>query len=79
MTPSDEYMALSMQTSGYFECQLPIISETEKAICFDTYSGYLNKEKRVWIPKSQIQIVSFSKDDCGKRYFIKKWLYRSLQ
>lgn len=69
-----EYEALSRQDSEYIEIQLPVIGETEKAICFDTYTGYLPKEKKVWIPKSQMKIIEMGSDS-GIRYFVKKWLY----
>lgn len=69
-----EYEALSRQDSEYIEVQLPVIGETEKAICFDTYNGYLPKEKKVWIPKSQMKIIEMGADS-GIRYFVKKWLY----
>ena len=63
------------------EIQLPIISETDKAICFDTYAGHLDHVKKVWIPKSQMII----KDTiCGvgtliKQYFVKNWLLSKLK
>lgn len=71
---STEYKVLSSHDSEYIEIQLPVIGETEKAICFDTYSGYLPKEKKAWIPKSQMKIINMGPDS-GIRYFVKKWLY----
>lgn len=62
------------------EVQMEIISETEKAICFNTYSGHLDHIKKVWIPKSQMII----KDTiCGdgsqiKQYFVATWLLSKL-
>lgn len=72
------YLELSLQDSGYFECQQPILSETEKAICFDTSRSWLSDQhKGVWIPKSQMIILDMGMDS-GVRYFVKNWLYKSL-
>lgn len=73
-TSQTEYEVLSKQDSEYIEIQLPIVGETEKAICFNSYNGYLEKEKKVWIPKSQMKIIEMGADS-GIRYFVKKWLY----
>ena len=67
-------------TIQYEEVQLDIIAETDKAICFDTYSGHLNHIKKVWIPKSQMIIKD---TECGdgtiiKQYFVKTWLLSKL-
>ena len=72
-----KYNELSNSKSGYFECQLPVITETEKAICFDSYNGYLNHNKQIWIPKSQCVILNLG-IEIGTRYFIKNWLFNKL-
>lgn len=77
MNPKDTYRLLSADTANYFECQLPILNETEKAICFDTYTGYLANTRPTWIPKSQMRIVDLGKDS-GIRYFVKNWLHSKL-
>lgn len=78
-TPQDQYRQLSESTSGYFECQLPTLNESEKAICFDADHSHLSNQHRgVWIPKSQMQILDLGKD-VGVRYFIKNWLYSKLK
>ena len=65
---------------NYQEIQLEVLQETEKAICFNAYAGYLDNIKKVWIPKSQMII----KDTiCGdgtivKQYFVKNWLLHKL-
>jgi len=74
---SEKYQQLSSQNSGYFECQLPVINESEKAICFNAYKGHLDHIKNVWIPKSQCVIIDCGKD-VGIRYFVKNWLYTKL-
>lgn len=74
----NRYNNLSSINSGYFECQLQVLDETDKAICFNTYNGHLDKEKRVWIAKSQIEILDLG-SDAGVRYFIKNWLYSKLK
>jgi hypothetical protein len=75
----DLYHTLSNSSSGFFECQLPVINETGKAICFDNYTGHLNHQKPVWIPKSQMEIVDGTGEGFGIRYFIKNWLYSKLK
>lgn len=71
------YRRLSEQNSGYFECQLPVLHETEKAICFDADKSHLSNQHRgVWIPKSQMEILHMEVDT---RYFIKSWLYSKLK
>lgn len=71
----DEYRRLN-NDNQYFECQLEIIAETEKAICFNNYRGYLPKKQGVWIPKSQMQFIEHK--DFGRRVFIKNWLLSKL-
>jgi len=78
MSVQDQYKALSLNTSGYFECQLPVMNETEKAIQFDAYAGHLDHSKGVWMPKSQMHILDMGKEG-GTRYFIKNWLYSKLK
>lgn len=81
-----QYRELCEINSGYFEAQLPILAETETAICFDKDSSVSrNREVPVWIPKSQMKIVEFETAsdyvktrDCDSRYFIKNWLRNSL-
>lgn len=63
------------------EIQLEVLAETDKAICFNTYSGHLDHTKKVWIPKSQIIIKD---TECGdgtiiKQYFVKNWLLSKLK
>lgn len=81
----EQYHALS-RDSGYFEAQYPIISETEKAICFNASKSFLQSVVPVWIPKSQMQIVEFEQASdynrsthCNNRYFIKIWLYKNFK
>lgn len=76
----DQYREISSDPN-YFETQLPIICETEKAICFNIYSGHLPKEKAAWIPKSQMVIVKFGNGvgEIGDRYFVKNWLASKLK
>lgn len=67
------------ENKDYFECQLPTIAETEKAICFDAdHSHIANQHRGVWIPKSQMIVVDGRADGFGFRYFIKNWLYKKL-
>lgn len=78
-TVKDQYNTLSLQTSGYFECQLPVLSETAKAIQFDADNSHLSTRNRgVWIPKSQMQILNMG-EGVGIRYFVKNWLYSKLK
>lgn len=73
MTNQDLYNIYDNPNSGYFEVQLSVISETEKAICFNTYYGDLNHIKKTWIPKSQMKIIDLG-ENAGTRYFIKNFL-----
>ena len=74
----EQYRELSAKTAEYFECQMPVMNETEKAICFDADNSHLSNQHRgVWIPKSQMKILDMGADS-GTRYFIKNWLYRKL-
>jgi len=73
------YKELSKQDSGYFECQLPVLHETDKAVLFDADNSHLIDQHRgIWMPKSQMQILDLGKDS-GIRYFIKNWLYNKLK
>lgn len=73
------YNKLSDSNSGYIEIQLPVIQQSDKAICFDDDNSFLgNMQKKVWIPKSQVEIIDLGKD-AGIRYFVKKWLYSKFQ
>ena len=75
----EQYNLLSANTAEYFECQLSVIDETAKAICFDACNGYLASSQRlVWLPKSQMVILDFGSDG-GKRYFVKNWLYGKVK
>ena len=63
------------------EVQLEVVNETDKAICFNNYSGHLNHVKNVWVPKSQMIIKD---TECGdgtitKQYFVKNWLISKLK
>ena len=79
MTPHEQYRSLSANTAEYFECQLPVLSESEKAICFDADKSHLSdKHRGVWLPKSQIIILDLGKDS-GIRYFVKNWLYSKVK
>lgn len=69
VTEYDFYKKMASMTDEYFECQLPVLNESEKAICFDSSSSDLTT-KGVWIPKSQMVIVDL-RPDLGIRYFIK--------
>jgi hypothetical protein len=78
-TVRDQYSELSRQDSGYFECQMSVLNETEKAICFDADNSHLSTQHRgVWVPKSQMEILDMG-NDSGVRYFIKNWLYPKLK
>lgn len=46
MTIQEQYRKLSANTAEYFECQLPILSESEKAICFDASNSHLSSNHR---------------------------------
>lgn len=63
-------------TKGLYEIQLPIEAETEKAICFNTYSGFLDHKRNKWIPKSQCEIIE--NPTFGKRVFVTNWAYNQL-
>ena len=70
-----------MKSLQFEEVQLPIVQETQNAICFNTYAGYCDMFKRVWIPKSQMIIKD---TECGdgtliKQYFVKNWLLSKLK
>lgn len=78
MKALESYRSLNGANSGYTEIQLPVLAETEKAICFDNYTGYLNHTKPVWMPKSQMQIVDGGAE-FGVRYFVKNWLITKLK
>lgn len=79
MTIQEQYRKLSANTAEYFECQLPILSESEKAICFDASKSHLSSNHRgVWLPKSQMVILDMGKDS-GVRYFVKNWLYAKVK
>lgn len=70
---------MSAKTNEYFECQMPVLNESEKAICFDADNSHLtNQHRGVWIPKSQMVIIDLNPDS-GIRYFIKNWLYSKLR
>lgn len=76
----ETYNSLSQQNSGYFECQLPVLNETEKAICFDADNSHLtNQHRGVWVPKSQMEILDMIEAGSGTRYFIKNWLYSKFK
>lgn len=75
----ERYNELNNSQSGYFECQMQVLKETDKAICFNKYAGYLNHEKPVWVPKSQMVILDLGKNEAGTRYFIKNWLYKNFK
>lgn len=79
MEAIEQYRKLSANTTEYFECQLPVVAETEKAICFDADRGHLNKTKEVWLPKSQMVILDLGRNDGGIRYFVKNWLYPKIK
>lgn len=66
----ERYRLLSLPTSDYDECQLPFITETVKAICFDACRASIGEDP-VWVPKSQMEILEMG--ESGTRYFIKKW------
>ena len=72
----EEYRILSSKTSEWIEVQLPILAETEKAICFDSCRADFGSHA-VWIPKSQMRILDLG-EDSGIRYFIKVWLYKKF-
>jgi hypothetical protein len=66
-----KYDQLSRSDSGYFECQMPVLNETTKAICFDADNSHLSNQHRgVWIPKSQMHILDMGADS-GVRYFVR--------
>jgi hypothetical protein len=70
-----------MKSLQFEEVQLPIVQETQNAICFNTYAGYCDMYKKVWIPKSQMIIKD---TECGdgtitKQYFVKNWLLSKLK
>lgn len=79
MNSIELYKEMSAKTNEYFECQMPILNESEKAVCFDADNSHLSSQhKGVWIPKSQMVIIPFT-GDCDTRYFIKNWLYTKLK
>ena len=72
---------ISMKSLQFEEVQLPIVQETQNAICFNTYAGYCDMYKKVWIHKSQMIIKD---TECGdgtitKQYFVKNWLLSKLK
>jgi hypothetical protein len=78
------YICITNQKNNFMkqfqEVQLPIVHETESAVCFNTYAGYCDMYKKVWIPKSQMIIKD---TECGdgtliKQYFVKNWLIKKL-
>ena len=78
----NQYQKLSQHGSGYFEIQLPIIAETERAICFDNSRSDLGKPVPVWIPKSQMKVVEYElaedfifSQHSNNRHFAKNWLH----
>ena len=71
------YSELSKPNSGYFECQMPILAESAKAICFDADKTDSSHHRGVWIPKSQMQVINATVAS-DTRYFIKNWLYQKL-
>jgi len=79
MSSQELYSEMASKTAEYFECQMPILDQTEKAICFDASNSHLSSNHRkVWVPKSQMVIIPFE-GDCDTRYFVKNWLYSKLQ
>ena len=43
---SQTYNEMDANTSEYFECQIPILNETEKAVYFDASNSYLSTQHR---------------------------------
>lgn len=75
----EQYRKLSANTAEYFECQLPILAESEKAVCFDASQSHLStNHKGVWLPKSQMIILDMG-EDSNFRYFVKNWLYAKIK
>lgn len=68
----------------YSQVQLPVIAETEKAICFQVGISWIDKGSPVWIPKSQMHIVIKTEVMLGepfidRRFYVATWLCRKYR
>lgn len=77
MEKTDEqliYDDLSKDFNNWIEVQCNILSETNKAICFDLTTSDFGKKKFAWFPKSQMIILDLG-NEAGIRYFVKTWIW----